>query len=293
MTEPIDDEQLDRNKKSLEIAKLSTEIKKIEAETKELNWRKISAWAPAISSIIIALITIVVTTMSGFLDGKSALVRAETLVLQVKKDSLSVIFHRDSLKMISEINKTAKQRDSLASKFIQDKIKFEKERIKLNQIISQSKNQIVGLITVKDSLTKNNNKLITCYSRANDFIMTYCIKDDGIPYQELFSSIPKPFYHRFSKSFDEIATMDISTMNYQQFLMEFVGYKIGSDQLIDKFIISEDKKKRIELSVIQGHGLRKGIEDLHKKLTGQFNCWKGLSKDERLELLKQSINRTR
>lgn len=296
----MDNEEFESLKKDAELKKLNKEIVKLDAESKELSWRKFSAWAPAISSIIIGFITLYFTISSGFLDGKSALVKAEALVMQVRKDSLSrtidslkSIYRKDSINFLTRIKNQDKQLDSLSQKFIQDKIKFDKERVKSNQVILQNRNQIRELNSRKDSLIKNKDKLIDCFSRANDFIMTYCIKVDEIPYQEIFSPTPKPFYHRFSKPFEEIAKMDISSLNYQQFLIEFADYKVSSNEIIDKFLISNDNKKKIELSVIQGHYNQKLISDLHIKLTGQFNCWKRLSKEERLQLLNQSINRNR
>lgn len=290
MAESIDNEDFENEKKSAELKKLNKEIAKIEAETEEIISKRGSAWAPT----VIAICSVIIVYVNGCLtDSKSKLVQEETKNLKIKNDKSRVIFHRDSLILISQKNKIQRQLDSLSQKFIEDKKKFDIERLKYGFVISQKEKEIGGLVAKNDSSIKNNTKLINCYSRATDFIKTYCIKDDEIPYQEAFATILKPFYHRFSRTFDEIAKMDVSSMNYQQFLIGVADYRIGSSQLIDKFIISKDNKKTIELSVIQGHYNRKLISDLHNKLTGQFDCWKKLNEVERLQLLNQSINRTR
>jgi len=286
-------------KKAAELNKLNKEITKIEAETKEICWRKLSAWAPAISSIIIGMITLYFTISSGFLDGKSALVKAETLVLQVRKDSLSRTIdslNKKSSVFISTIDKqnleiktNNKQLDSLELKFIQDKIKFDKERGKYRYVICQKEKEIGGL--------KNENiGLEECLPKAKDFLK-YCIRYEEYEpelynQESLIKGYKPPYKTRFSLSLEEVANLNISSMTYQQFLIEFAGFKVEG-QLgtgVSDYLYSLDKKVSVIVRSNGGNFQRTATNNINENRS-QFECYKSLSKEQRLNLLKHMIIR--
>jgi hypothetical protein len=275
MAEPVDN--LDVKKKELEIEKLQKEITKLERESTELRWRKWSNWGAA----IIAICSVAIVGLNGYLiDSKAKLVKEETLNQQAKNN-----------KLISQKSKIQKQLDSLEQKFIQDKLKFDKERVKYGYVISQKEKEIGGLRNEKSELISEKTKIEDCYSRASDF-MRLCIKNDEVSHQEYFLAIPPPFKNRFVKSFDEISKMDYSKMDYSTFLQTIANFKIDSSNIGVVYLVSEDEKIKIMTFSNQGSWRAGHIIREQGKLKGQFNCWKRLSPQQRLKLLNQIIIRT-
>lgn len=296
----MDNEEFESLKKAAELNKLNKEIAKIEAETKELSWRKLSAWAPAISSVIIGAITLYFTISSGFLDGKSALVKAETLVMQVRKDSLSrridslqSIYRKDSINFLKRIENQDKQLDSLSQKFIQDKVKFDKERVKYGYVISQKEKEIGGLRNEKNTLSFEISKVEDCFPKAKEFLLKYCVKTNvsGMSMDSIIRMIsPPPYKTRFNRPFDEIAIMDISKMNYIQFLQITANFKISMGMLtID--IVSEDGSVRVIKEVIQGNLTTRQAPATIADITSKFECYKNLNPNQKLKLLSEVTRR--
>jgi hypothetical protein len=300
----MDNEEFESLKKDAELKKLNKEIVKLDAESKELSWRKFSAWAPAISSIIIGFITLYFTISSGFLDGKSALVKAEALVMQVRKDSLSrtidslkSIYRRDSMNLLTRINNQNKKLDSLSQKFIQDKIKFDKERAKNGYVISQKEKEIVGLKNEKIRLISEKIKVENCLIKAKEFLK-YCIRyedyEPALNNQEfLIRGYKPPYKTRFSLSLEEVANLNISSMTYDQFLKEVAGYKavgqLGTG--VNDYINSSDGKQSVIVRSNFGNfqaTARNGISEIRS----EFECYKSFSNTQKLQLLKQMIIRT-
>jgi hypothetical protein len=297
MTEPIDNEDFENKKKAAELDKLNKEIKKIEAETKEIISRKRSAWAPMIGSLIIGAATLGITYGTGFFDGKLALVEAETLVIQVRKDSLSRTidslksnYRRDSINSLSRINSQNKQLDSLEQKFIQDKLKFDKERVKYGYVISQKEREIGGL-------RNENNKIDECIIKAEKFLK-YCIRydepDPSLNNSEfLIGGYKPPYKTRFSLSLEEIANLNILSLTYDQFLKDFAGYKVvGKPGMgYNDYINSSDGNMRVIVSPSLYGNFKATTRNNIKEIYFQFECYKSLSNTQKLKLLKQMIVR--
>lgn len=286
MTEPIDNEEFENKKRDAELNKLNKEIKKIEAETEEIIARKRSAWAPMIGSIIIGVITLSITWGTGFFDGKLELIEAKALVMQVRKDSLSrtidslkSIYRKDSINFLTRIKNQDKQLDSLSQKFIRDKIKFEKERVKYGYMISQKEEEI--------SKVENN------FPKAKEFLLKYCVKTNvpSISYDSIIRQIPPPPYKtRFNKPLEEIAKMDISKMNYIQFLEVTANFKISMEGFtLD--IVSEDGSVRVIKEANRGNMTIRQAPAIIADITSKFESYKKLNPNQKLKLLNEVTRR--
>ena len=292
----MDNKEFESLRKYAELKKLNKEIAKIEAETEEIISRKRSAWAPMIGSLIIGAATLGITYGTGFFDGKLALVEAETLVIQVKKDSLSrridslqSIYRKDSINFFTRIKNQDKQLDSLSQKFVQDKRKFDKERAKYGYVIFQ-KEQKIGM------LISENKKIEECIIKANEFLK-YCVRyneyEPALNNQEyLIKGYKPPYKTRFSLSLEEVANLNINSMTYDQFLKEVSGYKaVGQLGIgVNNYIYSTDGKQSVIVRS-NGGGFQATARNDISKNRSQFECYKGFSNAQKLELLRQIIVR--
>lgn len=263
-------------KKALEIEKLEKEIIKLDREGTELRWRKWSNWGAA----IIAICSVAIVGLNGYLtDSKSKLVAEETKNQQVKNDKSRAIFHRDSLILISQKNKIKKQLDSLEQKFIQDKIKFDKERVKYGYVISQKEKEI--------------SKVENSFPKAKEFLLKYCVKTNvpAISYDSIIRQIPPPpCKTRFNKPIEEIAKMDISKMNYIQFLEVTANFKVSVEGFtVD--IISEDGSVRVIKEANRGNMAIRQAPAIIADITSKFESYKNLKPNQKLKLLNEVTRR--
>jgi hypothetical protein len=298
MADFTDNEDLDAKKKALEIEKLQKELIKIDHETIEIRWKKWSAWGPT----AIAIISLFFVWANGFLDAKSALVKAETLNLEGKRDALNLKIKLldnkvDSLESISllavkEINK----REGLIVE-MGDKIgNLGKKNLKYLKLISSIKNQIKRLESIKDSVNTAILNAEDCFLKAREF-MKHCILYDeyepALYNQEFLVKGYKPPYRtRFTISLEEVANLNIASMNYAQFLKDVVGYKQDGrpGMAVNDYIKSSDNKVTIIVRSNFGNfqqTARNNISDLNS----QFECYKSLSKSQKIKLLNQMIIR--
>jgi hypothetical protein len=290
----MDNEEFESLKKDAELKKLNKEIAKIEAETEEIISKRGSAWAPA----VIAICSVIIVYVNGCLtDSKSKLVAEETKNQQVKNDKSRAIFHRDSLILISQKNKIQKQLDSLSQKFIQDKIKFDKERAKYGYVISRKEKEIGGLKNEKIGLISEKINVENCLIKAKEFLK-YCIRyedyEPALNNQEfLIKGYKPPYKTRFSLSLEEVAKLNISLMTYDQFLKEVAGYKavgqLGTG--VNDYINSSDGKQSVIVRSNFGNfqaTARNGISEIRS----EFECYQSFSNTQKLQLLKQMIIRT-
>ena len=178
MEDFIDEDSIDEAKRKLEIDKLRKELIKIDHETVEIRWKKYSAWGPT----IIAICSLIFVWANGFLDSKSALVKAETLNLEGKRDALNITIkklnsEKDSISNISflyvsqikrqeeEIKKSEKLIDDLGNKIFT----YRKE-------VSKKEIEIGGLVNEKNTLTSEISKVENCFPKAKEFLLKYCVK---------------------------------------------------------------------------------------------------------------------
>jgi hypothetical protein len=300
MTEPIDNEDFENKKKVAELDKLNKEIKKIEAETEEIISKKRSAWAPMIGSIIIGIITLSITWGTGFFNGKLELIEAKALVMQVRKDSLSrridslqSIYRKDSINFLTRIKNKDKNLDSLSQKFIQDRKTFDKERVKYSYVISQKQKEIAGLKKEKDILSFEISKAEDCVPKAKEFLLEYCVKTKvpRLSYDSLIRQIPPPPYKtRFNKSFEEIAKLDISKINYSEFLQSTANFKIV-DNSFSVNVVSEDGLISVIVYANRGNLTIRQAPAIIADITYKFECFKKLNPTQRLKLLNEVTRR--
>lgn len=296
----MDNEEFESLKKHAELKKLTKEIAKIEAETEEIISRKKSAWAPMIGSIIIGIITLSITWGTGFFNGKLELIEAETLVMQVRKDSLSrtidglkSIYRKDSINFLTRIKNQDKQLDSLSQKFIQDKQKFDKERAKYGYVISKKEIEIGALKNEKNELTSEISKVENCFPKAKEFLLEYCVKTNvkGLSYDSLINQItPPPYKTRFNRSLEEVAKLDISKMSYSEFLQSTANFKL-SDDTFKVNAVSEDGSKSVLVYAIRGNLTVRQAPQMIANIKSKFECYKNLSINQKLKLLNEVIVR--
>jgi hypothetical protein len=282
MTEPVDN--LDVKKKELEIEKLQKEITKLERESTELRWRKWSNWGAA----IIAICSVAIVGLNGYLiDSKAKLVKEETLNQQAKNN-----------KLISQKSKIQKQLDSLEQKFIQDKLKFDKERVKYGYVISQKENEIGGLRNEKSELLSEKTKIEDCLIKAKEFLK-YCIRYNEQPeknnpevYNAYLMGATFPYKTRFIKPLEEISKMDISKMDYLQFLENAANFRREYNyRNLTNDIVSQDSIIRIPISANYGNITVQRTPHKVGEIRSQFECYKSFSNTQKLKLLKQMIVR--
>lgn len=298
MSEPIDNEQLDKNKKVLEVEKLEKELIKINHETIEIRWKKYSAWGPT----IIAICSLIFVWANGFLDAKSALVKAEMLNLEGKRDALNIIIkklnsEKDSLSNIlfsyvsqikrqeEEIKKSEKLIDNLGSKIINYHKEISRKEIEIGEL----RNEKIGLVFEK-------TKIEDCLIKAKEFLK-YCIRyndyEPELNNQEyLIRGYKPPYKTRFSLSLEEFAKLNISSMTYDQFLKEVVGYKaVGQLGMgVNDYINSSDGKQSVIVKSNFGNFQMTARNSINE-IRSQFECYKNLSNSQKLKLLKQMIIR--
>lgn len=291
MAEPIDNEQLDAKKKGLEIEKLQKELIKIDHETTEIRWKKYSAWGPT----IIAVCSLIFVWANGFLDAKSALVKAETLNLEGKRDALNITIkklnsEKDSLSSISflyvsqikrqeeEIKKSEKLIGNLGGKISN----YRKE-------VSRKEIEIGGLKNEKNVLSSEISKVENCFPKAKEFLLQNCIKTNvpSISYDSIIRQIPPPPYKtRFNRPLEEIAKMDISKMSYSQFLQNTANFKV-SDNSFSVSVVSDDRLISIPLYAIRGNMTIRQVPGMVADITYKFECYKSLSMNQKLKLLNE------
>ena len=294
-TTSIDENSIDETKKKLEIDKLSKELFKIDHETIEIRWKKYSAWGPT----IIAVCSLIFVWANGFLDAKSALVKAETLNLEGKRDALNITIkklnsERDSLSNISflyvsqikrqeeEIKKSEKVIGNLGGKISN----YRKE-------VSKKEEEIGGLRNEKNTLTSEISKVENCFPKAKEFLLQYCVKTNvpSISYDSIIRQTPPPPYKtRFNRPLEEIAKLDISKMNYSQFLQSTANFKI-SDNTFSVDVVSEDGLIRIPLYAIRGNMTIRQVPGMVADVTHKFECYKNLNINQRLKLLNEVTRR--
>ena len=295
MEDFIDADSVDDIKKKLEIDKLKKELVKIDHETTEIRWKKYSAWGPT----IIAICSLIFVWANGFLDAKSALVKAETLNLEGKRDALNITIkklnsEKDSLRNISflyvsqikrqkeEIENSEKLIGNLGSRIFN----YRKE-------VSKKEIEIGGLVTEKNNLTSEISKVEDCFPRAKEFLLKYCVKTNvsGMSMDSILRMFsPPPYKTRFNNSLEEIAKMDISKMNYIQFLEVTSNFKISVGNLtVD--IVSEDGLVRVIKEANRGNlTIRQAPREI-ADISSKFECYKNLSVNQKLKLLNQVIRR--
>ncbi|PWK22995.1 hypothetical protein LV89_03263 [Arcicella aurantiaca] len=284
------EENLDQKKKELEIVKLEREITKLECEGTELKWRKYSNWGPA----IIAIFSVAIVGFNGYLtDSKSKLVAEETKNQQVKNDKSRDIFRRDSLILIAQKNKIQRQLDSLGQKFIDDKQKFDKERAKYGYVISKKEIEIGALKNEKTLLSSEISKVENCFPKAKEFLLEYCVKTNvkGLSYDSLINQItPPPYKTRFNRPLEEIAKLDISKMNYSEFLQRTANFKLRDDTFKVN-AVSEDGSINIVVYAIRGNLTVRQAPQMIANIKSKFECYKDLSISQKLKLLNEVIVR--
>ena len=295
MAEPIDNEQLDAKKKALEIEKLQKELIKIDHETTEIRWKKWSTWGPT----LIAIGSFIFVWKNGFLDAKSALVKAETLNLEAKRDSLNVKIKRmnskiDSLNSISvfsisEIKRREKEIENLEVQIYG----LQSKNSKYRQGIYRIEGQIKTLNSTKDSLNSEISKVENCFPKAKEFLLRYCVKTNvsSISYDSLIRQIPPPPYKtRFNKSFEQISKLDVSKMSYSQFLQNVANFKI-SDNTFSVNVVSEDGSVSVMVYAIRGNLTVRQAPAIIADVTSKFECYKNLNPNQKLKLLNEVTRR--
>lgn len=295
MEDFIDEDSMDVKKKALEIAKLEKELVKIDHETTEIRWKKYSAWGPT----IIAVCSLIFIWANGFLDAKSALVKAETLNLEGKREALNITIkklysEKDSLSKISflyiseiksqekEIKKSEELIDNLGSKISI----YRKE-------VSRKEIEIGGLRNDKNTLSSEISKVENCFPKAKEFLLKYCVKTNlqGMSMDSIIRMIsPPPYKTRFNKPLDEIAKMDISKMNYIQFLEVTANFRVRIGNLtVD--VISEDGLVQVIKEANRGNMTIRQAPTIIADITTKFECYKNLGTNQKLKLLNEVTRR--
>lgn len=289
MADFTDNEDLDAKKKALEIVKLDREIRKIEAETEEIISKKTSAWAPMIGSIIIGLITLSITWGTGFFNGKLELIEAQSIVMNVRKDNLSkkidsltIVYRKDSISLLTRIKNQDRQLDSLSQKFIQDKTRFDKERLKYGYEISQKEEEIL--------------KIERCLPKAKEFLKCCILYDEQVlglsNADSLMRGYNPPYKTRFNRPLKEVANMNLSEMNYRKFLEVTANFKIDSSfRSFTTDMVSADGKVRVVLRANYGNITVRRTPMLVEEIKRNFDCFKDLTPEQRLRLLQEVIQR--
>lgn len=295
MEDFIDEKSIDETKKKLEIDKLNKELIKIDHETIEIIWRKYSAWGPT----IIAVSSLIFVWANGFLDAKSALVKAETLNLEGKRDALNITIkklnsERDSLSNISflYVSQIKRQEEEIkkSEKLISDlggKISNYRKEVSRKEI------EIGGLRNDKNTLSSEISKVENCFPKAKEFLLHYCVKTNvpSISYDSIIRQIPPPPYKtRFNKSLEEVAKIDISKMSYGQFLQNTANFKVN-DNSFSVACVSEDGLIRIPLYAIRGNMTIRQVPGIVADVTYKFECYKSLNTNQKLKLLNEVIIR--
>lgn len=295
MEDFIDVDNIDDTKKKLEIDKLRKEIIKIDYETTEIKWKKWSAWGPT----IIAICSLIFVWANGFLDAKSALVKAETLNLEGKRDALNLKIKNlnskiDSLNSVSvfSISEIKRREEEIENLEVQI-YGLQSKNSKYRQGIYRVEGQIKALNSTKDSLYSEISKVENCFPKAKEFLLQYCVitQVKSMSLDSVTSGInPPPYKTRFKKSLKEIASMDISSMDYIQFLKITANFKT----IVKRFtinIISEDGLVSPITVVTDGAMTRvQGRREIYDTAS-KFECYKGLSTNQKLKLLNEVIIR--
>lgn len=291
----MDADNIDDIKKKLEIDKLRKELVKIDNETIEIRWKKYSAWGPT----IIAICSLIFVWANGFLDAKSALVKAETLNLEGKRDALNVKI-KDLNSKIDSLNSVSifsiseiKRREEEIEKLEIQIFGLNNKNLKYQQGIYRIQGQIKTLNSTKDSLNSEILKVENCFPKAKEFLLKYCVKTNvsGMSTDSIIMMLsPPPYKTRFNKSLEEIANMDISKMNYIQFLEITSNFKISVSNLtVD--IVSEDGLIRVIKEANRGNlTIRQAPREI-ADISSRFECYKSLSVNQKLKLLNQVIRR--
>ena len=258
---------------SLEERKIRLEIKKLEGETG--CFKKTVELISTLSSLIIAVIAIV--TFWYAYDEKII----QNLVAKLKNDNISLQIkvtelNKEKLSITNEINKKQKQLDSL-------KFKFDKENNKYRLLLSKKDYLIRDMVTERDSLGKELVNTENCYSKAESFLNHFIVYDT-LYMSELRGRKP-PLQLRFNVKNEEIIEADILKMDYLEFLKQFAdftpNYQKGG---VFGYLISKDGIVKIDISQPMRSTSRQ-LNSERKKYNKEFDCWKGLTKRQKRDLL--------
>lgn len=298
--EPKDDK--DTFKKDLEIQKLQKEIKKLDLESTELKWRKFSAWGPTAVALITIGVSIYITFKTQLFQAITERLKIESLstkiekdILDARKDALSISIRElreDSIQRVKELKDIKNEISNLSSNFKKTEVKYKKLLIKREYLIKK-----LGVMT--DSLGKEIVKAEDCYSKAKELLMicvrgVYEYESSKYEFMQPYERRRYPLKTRFRKSDSEIAEMELSKINSIQFLIEIAYFELKNEfspdkkLLLNTNLVSNDGVISFAISTMMSGNIRKAnINNANYKRDAQFECWKSLSKNQKLKLLKE------
>ena len=250
---------------SLEERKIQLEIKKLEGE---IGWfKRIVESISALSSLITAIIatgTLIYAIQSDLIQNLVKKLKNDNTALQTKVNKLNNEFNTLSKQKIvidSEIQKSKLE-------FIILKEKYRKEKIKLSNDIAIQKMQL-------KSVNKKLEFTEDCYAEAERFIVRFCVY-----YIQHNDHDYHPNLLVFNKTIEEIAGLNFSNMDYVEFLLKYANFQkvlMGS-----QFYLISDKTGKANIGPYKRTDRTESLYYIH-----QFNCWKGLTKEQRVKLLKK------
>lgn len=255
-------------KMSPEERKTQLEIKKLEGET---SWfKRTGEFLSTISSLITAIIAF--GTLWYAIDNKII----QNLVDKLKNDNTAL--QTKVNKLNNEFKTLSKQKIAIESEiqkrkteFIVLKEKYRKEKIKLSYDIVTQKMQ---LKSINDKLTFTED----CYSEAQKFMVRFCVY--YVPYNDHDSH---PNVLVFGKTNEEIANLNILKMNYVEFLINYANFK-KINRGYQEFLVS-DKIREVHID-----GFKRTDTNQTGNYINQFECWKGLTKDQKIKMLTKVTN---
>lgn len=253
---------------SPEERKTQLEIKKLEGETG--LFKRTVEFISTLSSLITAIIavgTLVYAIQSDLIKNLVTKLKNDNSALQVKVDRLNneiKILGKEKMAIESKIQKSR-------AEFIVLEEKYRKEKIKLSQDIITQKKQVKS---INDKLTFTED----CYSEAQKFIVRFCVY--YVPYND-------HDYHPnvlvFDKTNEEIANLNILKMNYVEFLINYANFK-KINRGYQEFLVS-DKIREVHID-----GFKRTDTNQTGNYINQFECWKGLTKDQKIKMLTKVTN---
>lgn len=250
---------------SLEDKKLELEIKKLEGET---GWfKKTVEFLSTLSSLITAIIaigTLVYAFNNEIIQNLVKKLKNDNSALQAKVGKLNndvKVLSKEKITIEYEIQKRKVEFNVL-------KEKYRGEKTKLS----------IGIAVQKTQLKSVNDKLKfteDCYSEAQKFIVRFCVY--YTPYND-------HDYHPnllvFDKTDEEIASLDLSKIDYEEFLIKYAHFK--KELRGFQFYLISSKIREANIGPY-----KRTDRDETSIYYRQYYCWKGLSKDQKMKLLKQ------